>query len=449
MFVRNPFFRILARTLDFQSRTLFKNSAWVFIANFFGAALAFVKAILIARILGAELYGVFTVILVFVVTVQEIFNLNLGAAVIRFGATYINEQNKPKTIALIKASLLASSLVFIGSVITITLFTYLSYNTFIKKPGLEWFSILYAISAGAVFFNQISRSALRLYFRFKKNSTIQMIMDGIDFIIITLSLLLFPAKLEIFLIAVLITTFVNGFYPTLAAWKELKPQLPGFRNAAIILIRPDLKPIRSFVIQNSIAKTLQSLVNKGDLLILGLLAVSPVQVALYAVARKLTYYILILTDPLVTSVYPQFCKLREENKNTEVLQMIKRLTLMTLFPGVIFVMVVMITGPWLVTQLFGEEFTDAGNSFQILAIPALLQAMFFWMQPIFQAFDMMNQRLIVFSVGIFTGLASAWLLVPSMGSEGMAYAVLISQIVMYTLFLFLLIGGLKKTTPVR
>lgn len=446
MSLRNRFHRIFSRSLDFQSRTLFKNSAWVFLANFFGAALAFVKAILIARILGAELYGVFTVILVFVVTVQEIFNLNLGAALIRFGAAYINERNKLKTISLIKVSLLASSIVFIGSVITITLFTYFSYDTFIKKPGLEWFSILYAIAAGAVFFSQISRSALRLYFRFKKNSTIQMAMDVIDFIIIALSLTLFPAKLEVFLIAILITTFVNGFYPTLAAWKELKPELTGFRKTPIKLILPDLKSIRSFVIQNSIAKTLQSLVNKGDVLILGLLAVSPVQVALYAVARKLAYYILIITDPLVTSVYPQFCKLREENKNLEVLQMIKRLTLMALFPGVIFVMVVMIVGPWLVTQIFGDEFTGAGNSFQILAIPALLQAMFFWMQPIFQAYDMMNQRLIVFTAGIISGLAAAWFLVPTMGSEGMAYAVLISQIIMYSLFILLLISGLKRTS---
>lgn len=445
MSLRKQFHRIFSGVLDFQSRILFRNSAWVFLSNFFGAVLAFVKAILIARILGAELYGVFTVILVFVVTVQEIFNLNLGAALIRFGATYINEKNKFKTIALIKASLLASSLVFIGSIITITLFTYFSYDTFIKKPDLEWFSILYAIAAGAVFFNQISRSALRLYFRFKKNSTIQMAMDVIDFIIIALSLILFPAKLEIFLIAILITTFVNGFYPTLAAWKELKAELPEFRNTPLRIILPDLKPIRSFVIQNSIAKTLQSLVNKGDVLILGLLAVSPVQVALYAVARKLAYYILILTDPLVTSVYPQFCKLREENKTGEVLHMIKRLTLMALVPGVLFVFAVMIAGPWLVTQLFGDEFTDAGSSFQILAIPALLQALFFWMQPIFQAFDMMNQRLIVFTAGILTGLPAAWLMVPSMGSEGMAYAVLGSQIIMYSIFLLLLLVGLKQT----
>lgn len=443
---RNHFQRIIARTLDFQSRSLFKNSAWVFIANFFGAALAFVKAILIARILGAELYGIFTVILVFVVTVQEIFNLNLGAALIRFGSAYISEQSKPKTIALIKASMLASSVVFTGSVLTITLFTLFSYDTFIKKPGLEWFSILYAFAAGAVFFNQISRSTLRLYFKFKKNSTIQMVMDVIDFTIIALSLLLFPGELEVFLIAILVTTFINGFFPTLAAWKELKPEFPGFRNAPMKLIRQDVKPIRTFVIQNSIAKTLQSLVNKGDILLLGLLVVSPVQVAFYAIAKKLAYYILILTDPLVTSVYPQFCKLREENKSIEIINMIKRLSLMAIIPGAIFLAVVMIAGPILVTLFFGAEYSDAGNTFRILAIPALLQAVFFWMQPILQAFDLMNQRLFVFASGILSGLTAAWIIVPLKGSEGMAYAVMISQTIMYSLFLLLLISGLKRTS---
>lgn len=443
---RNHFQHIFARTLDFQSRSLFKNSAWVFIANFFGAALAFVKAILIARILGAELYGIFTVILVFVVTVQEIFNLNLGAALIRFGSTYINEQNKPKTIALIKASLLASSVVFTLSVLTITLFTLFSYDTFIKKPGLEWFSIFYAVAAGAVFFNQISRSALRLYFKFKKNSFIQMVMDVIDFTVIAISLLLFPGDLEVFLIAILVTTFINGFYPTLAAWKELEPELPGFRKVRMNLIMPDVKPIRSFVIQNSIAKTLQSLVNKGDLLILGLMAISPAQVAFYAIAKKLAYYLLILTDPLVTSVYPQFCKLREENKRDEVINMIKRLSLIIIIPGTLFLGVVMTAGPNLVTLIFGDDYADAGNTFRILAIPALLQAVFFWMQPLLQAFDMMNQRLFVFTAGIIAGFVSAWILVPLNGSEGMAYAVLISQTIMYLLFLLLAISGLKRTS---
>jgi O-antigen/teichoic acid export membrane protein len=84
----------LRKNLDTQSKTLLKNSSWVFISNLVGAGLAFLRGIVIARGLGAELFGVYTLIVAFIITVQEVLNLNLGAAVIRYGSQYRSE-NKP------------------------------------------------------------------------------------------------------------------------------------------------------------------------------------------------------------------------------------------------------------------------------------------------------------------------------------------------------------------
>jgi O-antigen/teichoic acid export membrane protein len=429
--------KFLKRFFDLQSITLLKNSSWVFVSNFIGAVLAFAKAILVARLLGAESYGVFTVIIVFIGTIIEVFNLNLGAALIRFGSGYNTEGRNDKVLALIKASLLASCLVLTVSVLATTLFTLFSYDSFILKPDLEWFSILYAIAAGSVFFNQIGRSALRLFFRFKKNALIQIVLDLIDFSVIVTALLFYPSRLDIFLTAVLITTFINGVIPNIAAWKELKPELPGWTDVSIKSILPDLKPIRSFVFRNSLAKTLQSLTNKGDVLILGLLSANPVQVGLYAVGKKLAYYVLMFTDPLVTSVYPQFCKLREEKNHSAILKMIRRLTLLSAGPAVLFVSLSFLIGEWAVTLIFGKDYTSAGVTFGVLSISAALQASLFWMQPLLQAFDLMSQRVWVFLTGIITGAAAAWLLVPVSGSTGMAWAVVVSQLIMTSFFLTL------------
>lgn len=425
------------KLVDLQSLTLLKNSSWVFASNFLGAVLAFFKAILIARLLGAESYGVFTVIIVFIGTITEVFNLNLGAALIRFGAAYSSEGRSDKVLSLIKASLLASSFVLTGTVLATVLFTVYSYDTFILKPDLEWFSILYSITAGSVFFNQIGRSALRLFFRFKKNALIQIVLDLIDFSVIVTALLIFPSRLDIFLIAVLITTFINGVIPNIAAWKELKPDLPKWSAVSIKAILPDLKPIRTFVFKNSLAKTLQSLTNKGDVLILGLLSSNPVQVGLYAVGKKLAYYVLVFTDPLVTSVYPQFCKLREEKNNAAIFKMILRLTTIASGPAIIFVILSFLAGEWLIVTIFGNEYAQAGLTFGILSVSAALQAVLFWMQPLLQAFDLMSQRVWVFLTGIVTGAGAAFLLVPETGSTGMAWAVVISQTIMTIIFVIL------------
>ena len=66
------------KLIDKESKVLIKNSFWVFFANSYGAGLAFLKSILIARGLGVETLGAYAVIIAFVVTIQEIIKLNVG-----------------------------------------------------------------------------------------------------------------------------------------------------------------------------------------------------------------------------------------------------------------------------------------------------------------------------------------------------------------------------------
>jgi O-antigen/teichoic acid export membrane protein len=55
--------------LDGETQTLFKNSAWVFVSNSYGILLAFLRSIVIARGLGAEILGIYSVIIAFVLTI--------------------------------------------------------------------------------------------------------------------------------------------------------------------------------------------------------------------------------------------------------------------------------------------------------------------------------------------------------------------------------------------
>ena len=64
--------------LDAQISLLVRNSSWVFSANAVSTLLAFVKSIIIARALGIELFGNYVLIVAFVGTIQEFFNLNIG-----------------------------------------------------------------------------------------------------------------------------------------------------------------------------------------------------------------------------------------------------------------------------------------------------------------------------------------------------------------------------------
>ncbi len=435
----------LKKRLDTQSKTLFKNSSWVFLSNLIGTGLTFVRAIIIARGLGAELFGIYTVIVAFIATVMEIFNLNLITPVIRYGAQYKSENRPDKTVALIKLALLTTLIISLISIFVITILTFLTYNTFIKAPGLEWFSISYSVTASILLFNQVSRGALRLYFKFKLNSIIQIIMDVAELSLVACALFIFPQQLEYFLVAILISRLINGTIPTVAAFKELLPEFKDHLKAPIALLNDQFKTIRIFVINNSLARTVQSLINNGDVLLIGILSESPSQAAFYAVGKKLAWTILTITDPFSNSVYPQFCKLYAENQSKDIMKMVIKLTSLAAIPAVVFLLVSVFLNEWIITLFFGDQYLGAATTFSLLTGASLLYAMFFWIQPLLQALDLVSSRLYVSLMGLAIGIVSAYLLIPRYGSDGMAITMVLINVIMPGFFITFAFKKLRKT----
>ncbi len=437
-------FQFFKKRLDSQSKTLFKNSSWVFLSNLFGAGIALLKSVVIARGLGAEWYGIFTIIIVFTGTLQETLNLNLGAALIRFGSGFKSAREPHKIIALIKLCLVSSTIVALLSVLLIAGFTFFQYDTFIKLPGLGWFAILYAVAASAIFFNQISRSALRLYYKFKLNSIVQMIMDTVEFVIIVSVIFIYPENLEAFLIAVLVTRFVNSIVPNMAAWLELSPEFKGHFKAPISVIKNQFSDIRKFVIHNSVAKTLQALIKNGDILLLAFLTSDPLQVAFYTVGKKVAFSILMMTDPLVTSIYPQLCDLYHENKTAEIKKMLLKLTALAAIPATFFLIVAILFNEWIMVTVFGPEYRAAGQTFFLLTGASLIYAVCFWIQPLLQAINLLRIRLGIYVAGIIAGLTGAYFLIPLYGATGMAFSVILMNIFMPILFIYFAITKLNS-----
>lgn len=433
--------KFLRKKLDSQIKTLLKNSSWVIYSFIFGTLLAFVRSIIVARGLGAELFGIYAVITAFIGTLQAIFNLNLGAVVIKYGSTYKTENREDKIVSLVKLCFLASSVAIVISVLIVSGFVLFSYDTFIKAPGLGWFAILYSIAASGLFFTQISKGTLRLYFKFKSNSIVQMVIDFIEVLLIFLSLYFFPKNLNMFLLAILVSRLVNNVIPNIAAFRELIPELRIHLDASISLIKSQFKQIGYFAFHNSLAKTLQTLINTGDILIIGLLAGSPTQAGFYSVGKRVAFSILALTDPLVSSIYPQLCLLYAENKISEIKRMILKLSMMAAVPATVLVLIAFFFHEIIMKTLYGPEYIAAGETFYLLTGASLISAVFFWIHPLLQALDLLKIRLKIYLIGISAGLISAYFLVPLYGSKGMAFSLILVNL---TMPYFLIHYSLKK-----
>lgn len=425
--------RFLRKRLDVESKKLLKNSTWVFFSNFYSTALAFLRSVVIARGLGAEIYGIYAIVVAFVALIQEFLNPNIGTALIKFGAEYHDAQRIDKLVALIKRSLNASLVMALVSIVVIAVLSYFSYSTFFEKPGLFWFIIAYAVAAGITYINSISRGLLRLYFRFRLSSVIQMIMDSLETILIAVAVFMYPRNLNVFFVAAILTRFLNGFICNAMAFWELRKELAPYRSSGPELVREDLREFSHFVVGNSIGNSLKTVISQGDVLLLGALT-NPEQVGFYSVAKKVAFSIFTLSDPLVQAIYPQLSQLVAAGKYGETKKMLLRITTIAMIPSSLFLVAAFFLNEWIITTIFGMEYLPSAQPFYYFLIGSVLGASTFWVLPLVQSLGLVKVRVWIYLFTILAGSIAAWFLVPGLQATGMSLALLITNLL--NLFLF-------------
>ncbi|REJ84072.1 MAG: hypothetical protein DWQ44_13865 [Bacteroidetes bacterium] len=425
--------KFFGKTLDAESRTLFRNSSWVFFSNFFSTGLAFLRSIIIARGLGVTIFGNYAVVVAFVGLIQEFLNLNIGTALIRYGAIYQSEKRYDKLTALVRLSVYASLAMAVVSVIIVAVLSRFSYSTFFTEPGLEWFIVGFAAAASITYVNSISRGLLRLHYKFRLSSVIQMIMDVIETLAIAIAVFFFPKDLSIFFTAVILTRFINGFICNALAFWELKSQLLPANESKMELIKPDVRDFRSYVLGNSLGNTLKTLISQGDIVLLRVFA-SVEQVGFYSVAKKLAYSVLTLSDPLVQSIFPQLSRLLAEKKYPEMRAMLRRITSITILPSIAFLIAAIFLSELIMGIVYGKEYLPAALSFNYFVVGAVLASITFWMLPLVQSLGLIRERLNVYFVTILAGIVLSYLIVPSLQAQGMAMVLLLVNILNLALF---------------
>ena len=434
------------RRFDKESRVLFKNSSWVFISNSAGTFLAFLRSIVIARGLGAETLGHYTVAIAFILTVQELLKLNVGIAIIRFGAQYRTEGRPDKIVALIKGGILASFASALLSVVVISIILLVSYNSFITVPGMQMFILLYAVVNGISFIDNISKGVLNLYYRFRINSAVQMVMDTLEFIIIFCCIYFYRDNLGYFFGSVIIARLLNSLICNLAAAAELKKELGSYINSPISLVKDQYREIFRYVSGHSLSNTLKTFMNQGDVLVLSALT-GPATVGLYAVAKKLAYSVLTLTDPLTRSIFPQLSLLVFEKKIKELRLMLRKVTLITIMPAAFFLAVAFIFRTEIISLFYGRTYVAAAGTFMIHLLGAVQGAVFFWSLPLINSLGLTSLRFRIYVLAICLGLPLAWLLATAYGAAGVAAGLLAANLLITGMFIYYADKRLKAEMP--
>ena len=162
----------MKKFVDGESVSFFRNSAWLFGDKTAHAAMVFARSVILARALGPELFGGLTVVMALVATIQEFFNLNVGSALIKFGAAYRERGESERMGALVKASyLFTGSLAFLA-IAVVGVVVSASYSVFLEVPGLGSYILVFAAGSALTLFDHLGKGLLRLFDRFRTNALI-------------------------------------------------------------------------------------------------------------------------------------------------------------------------------------------------------------------------------------------------------------------------------------
>lgn len=436
------------KRLDVQVKTLIKNSSWLISDSSVRAVLAVLRSIVIARGLGASLYGTYIIIAEFVATVQSIFDTTMGTTVIKFGADYRSENRIDKLVALVKLSGMVGMGSSLLTIVSISVVAFAAYDVFLDVPGLELFLILYAVAAAFDPLAYIAGSLLRLYDKFRLNAMLNMGLAVVELICITLILLFFPKNIVLFFIVVIIAKYLTGTIICFAALYELWGTIKHHLRAGIHLLRAHKREITGFVLQNGGSRTIQVIIRRADVLLLGA-TTSAADVAIYQVGKKLANMLLRFSDPMFKAIYPQVASLIAAFRFREVRSLLSKVSLGLSIPGLVIVIAAVFLGEWAIVLLYGQDFAAANWILLIFLGVSVPTFVFFWGLPVVLSLGKTNMRLIFNLIALIIGAPLAAVLTPTYGSIGLAIAVLVAQSIIVYGYVFVSYRGVKPISPVH
>lgn len=426
---------MVRRRFDVESRALFRNSSWFFLTNINAAACDFLRSVVLARGLGVESFGIFILVTTLVRAILEFFNLNVGTALVKFGAEYTAAGQPGRLVALLKACFALAAITAAASVAFVVAASFFAYDTFVSQPGYRGSMQIYAVAASLSFFDYVSISLLNLYFKFRLNSAIKIGLDIMELAMLAVAVWLRPGDVTFLIGAAAIALALKAIvYNGGALWEMRELVGPNLR-VPLAAIGADRRRIGGFLINNSLSRTVHTMIFSGDVLLLGALN-GPAQAGYYTIAKKLAFAVLRLTDPMASSIFPQLARLIAQRDFAQVKTMLARVTGGTGVVVSVFFVLALLFGTPLMTFVYGDAYRPAATALIVLVAAAGLGAVFFWSTSLIISLGRVDARLRAYVAALLVSGSIAWVLVPDYGATGLAVAMLAAIVVMQGMFVF-------------
>ena len=425
------------------TKNLLKNASWLFSGGIGTAVFASVEAVVLARFLGIDQFGLFSLIIAYVGIVNGLVDLKSSEAVIRYVRHYWELGEKDKTLSFIKLFYIFDFLIGVLALVVCILLAGVANDLFIHSEESFQFILIYSISVLVSSVNRTSGAILRVFDRFKTIAFLKVLSAGLRVSLVCLSLLLGFGIKGVF-ISYVVAVFVVFLMLQITVFRVTdQVGLKRWTTAKTESLRVVIREVRSFVLTSTLVGFLSNAFSRQlPVLLLGHFA-GHQAAGLYKIAIIFSRIIMKLRDPLVQVIYPPLVAARSHNSLDTITTIVSYSTknVMKLFLpiGIIF----FLFANEFIVIFFGMEYQPAASAMRIIVISEVLSGFYFWVDDVEMALDKLRQRIIRVTLCSVSYATALFVLIPSYSYEGAAIAKLALSILVLV-FSFLLFNQVRN-----
>lgn len=313
-------------------KRLIKNGSILLSGNIGASVLGSISMVLSMKVLGVEVFGIFTIMQTFIGIFNKLLNFQCWEAIIKFGSEAIAKNDE----RLLKSYIKQGFILDIGSAVLGTITAFLFTGFIGHKYGWDesLINLLRVYSITILFdLSGTPTGILRLYGKFK-NFSIQKIISAIIKLLGVLLVFFLNQDLTLYVIVVIVTEItgfmiltVMGYGTYLKRSKHVKGKT-GFVNARKFL---------HFTFLSNINSSLSLPMKELDKIIVSFISFEAVGV--YKLIKQIINIVGKIVNPIYQTVYPELAKFISENNFKKAVSISKRVGFMVFLAGVPFLLI--------------------------------------------------------------------------------------------------------------
>jgi len=413
-------------TDDIYNR-LIHNTGWLFRSTIITTGLRFVQAIVLARFLGPENFGIYATITTSTIVINQLTSSRVWEMSIKFTSKYLEQGDKQKSKAMIRLSYLIDTATGVLAFLILFLVAGPISRLLIKDPSFIQLVRIYALWNIATIPIDSSTAILRIADQFK-----ELAYYNIAEATLRLSAILFAiasfGTLDAILIAMLVSTTSSSLLILIQVFRAMRSMgLSNWQRASLSPLASELGSIFRFTITSNLNDVLKLLKRNVDVLLVGYL-MGPTHAGFVKFARSVSDLLGFPIGPFYAASYPEFVRLWHKGARTKLKQFFLNLTIPSILYGFVALISVGLLAPFIIRIIGGGEYIPAISTLQWFAVGAGLSIALNFGHPLLTAIGAIHWSVVAQSAGIIAQIMVLIALIPITGSTAAGQAFMIANL---------------------